>query len=96
MDKDKAYSEILRQIDVLRKRGIPNSDAKMMRLRIRLRDMLEHKKKRGLPKRKTLVPKLTSIRTMTFQNVEKEDLKKYAYLGVVVALGGIAWKFWKD
>lgn len=94
MNSDKLYSDTLKQIDFLRKQGVPNSDLRMMRLRIRLRDMLEHKKKRGLPKRK-LVPKLTSIRTITFQSTSKVD-KKYAYLGVAVALGGIAWKFWNN
>jgi len=96
MNSDKFYNDTLKQIDFLRKKGVPDSDIRMMRLRIRLRDMLEHKKKKRLPKRK-LVPKLTSIRTITFQSISKEDInvKKYAYLGVAIAVGGIAWKFWK-
>lgn len=94
MNSDKLYSDTLKQIDFLRKQGIPDSDLRMMRLRIRLRDMLEHKKKERLPKRK-LIPKLFSISTITFQSNSK-DIKKYVYLGTAVAISGVAWKFWNN
>lgn len=96
MIPDKKYYKLLKQIDALREQGVTNSDPKMMRLRMRLRDMLEHKKKRGLPKRKnSLVPRLKSVKTITFQSAEKDDKSKFVYLGVAVALGGLLYKLYR-
>lgn len=63
---DASYFRLLRKIDHMRSLGIPNKDPRMVRLRMKLRDFLEIRRKVKDDKKKKLVPKLTSVKTVTF------------------------------
>jgi hypothetical protein len=80
----------------MRSEGALNSDHDMMKLRIKLRDCLESRKKRK--KRSTkLVPRLLNVKTVTFENTEKykPSIKKFVLLGTLIAIGGVVYYYFK-
>jgi hypothetical protein len=99
---DALYYKTLKEIDRLRLMGVPSSDPLMLKTRIKLRDILEHRRKKNKTPVK-LVPKITGIKTIILEPKQqdtqeivqnpKTDDEKYAVMGVVVALLGVMWQF---
>lgn len=112
------YHDILRKLDKLRQQGLKDSDLEIMKLKAKLRDHLDDKKKEA-KKLKPVVPKLTSVKTLKLDlpkkqseldvfkqttikklaglgELKKEHLAKYALLGVMIAVGALVYRWYKD
>jgi len=88
------YQNVLGKIALLRSQGVNDSHPEMMRLRIRLRDILEEQKKKKQPN-KALLPKLVGHKTITLDDTKKLGPSKYVMLGAVVGIAGVAYLLYK-
>jgi hypothetical protein len=113
MSQKLPYREILQKLDKLRKQGLKDSDLEIMKLKAQLRDYLDDRKKES-KKTKSVVPKLTSIKTLKLDlpedkdtdttlkkitglgDIKKEHLAKYALMGILLAVGALAYHWYKD
>lgn len=88
------YHTVLQKIALLRARGLKDSHPEMMRVRTKLRDILEDRKKHRKPG-KALLPKLVGSTTITLDEVKKPSKSKYAILGAAVGIAGVAYLLYK-
>jgi len=89
------YQSILGKMAQLRSRGLDDSHPEIIRLRIRLRDLLEEQKKIKKPKN-PLLPKLIGHKTtITLDETRKSGKSKYAILGAAVGVAGVAYLLYK-
>ena len=89
-----AYHSVLQKIALLRARGLEDSHPEMVRVRIKLRDILEDRKKHRKPG-KVLLPKLVGSTTITLDEVKKPGKSKYVILGAAVGIAGVAYLLYK-
>lgn len=84
------YQELLKHIDDLRSKGISDNSPEMLKAKWKLREFLS-----GNKKSTAIVPKLTSIKTVTLsQAPESQDtpINKFIVLGVVLAIIAVVYK----
>jgi len=107
MPNNLPYLQVLREIDKLREKGVADSDPEMMKLRMELRDHLEKLNKNR--SKKSVIPKLMSIKTVKFERPSVENIKcttlseinkdhyaKYALLGAILAIGALVYKWYRE
>jgi len=89
-----SYHNVLKKIAMLRARGLDDSHPEMMKTRIKLRDILEERKKNRKPS-KSLLPTLVKSTTITLDEIKKVGTSKYVILGTVVGIAGVAYLLYK-
>jgi len=80
------YDELLHQLGSLRANGVSESDNRIIRLRMRLRDLLDSRKK--YRKDTGPLPTVTAMQTVKLNKTlgETADYKKYALVGAALGI----------
>lgn len=81
-----SFEQLLQYIDYLRTKGLEDSSKELSEARSRLRELLAQRKAKQ-SKSSSLVPTLVASKTITFSEVEPENLnKKYIIAGVALGV----------
>jgi len=93
MPQEFDYDQILRKMSVLRSRGISDTDPRIVKLRAKLKELLDKRRSQRTTKK---VPQLTGYNTIVLAGTpapDKPKANKFMLLGAVLGVIGVTYYY---